>query len=134
MRAAPDAGRAVIAVSVLASFVAFLDGSVVNLALPAISADLGGGLALQQWVLDGYLLTLGALILVAGAISDEYGRLRVLRVGLAVFAGAAVRLQPASATFDLVPVVAGLVTWLICLPLLTERLRALDEMLAPLGL
>lgn len=90
MPAAPEAGRSVIAVAVLASFVAFLDGSVVNLALPAISADLGGGIALQQWVLDGYLLTLGALILVAGAISDEYGRVRVLRVGLAVFAVASV--------------------------------------------
>lgn len=70
----------------LASFVAFLDGSVVNLALPAISADLGGGLALQQWVVDGYLLALGALILVAGAVSDRYGRLAVLRAGLIVFA------------------------------------------------
>ena len=80
------ADRSVIAVAVLASFVAFLDGSVVNLALPAISTDLGGGLALQQWVVDGYLLALGALILVAGAISDEDGRLRVLRLGLAVFA------------------------------------------------
>ena len=48
--------RPLIAVAVLASFVAFLDGSVVNLALPAIAADLGGGLALQQWVVDGYLL------------------------------------------------------------------------------
>jgi EmrB/QacA subfamily drug resistance transporter len=73
---------------VLASFVAFLDGSVVNLALPAIGRDLGGGLALQQWVIDGYLLALGALILVAGAVSDQYGRLRVLRVGLGIFAGA----------------------------------------------
>jgi EmrB/QacA subfamily drug resistance transporter len=73
---------------VLASFVAFLDGSVVNLALPAISRDLGGGLALQQWVVDGYLLALGALILVAGAVSDQFGRLRVLRVGLGIFAGA----------------------------------------------
>jgi EmrB/QacA subfamily drug resistance transporter len=82
------ADRWVIAVAVLASFVAFLDGSVVNLALPAISADFGGGLALQQWVVDGYLLTLGALILVAGAISDQYGRLRVLRLGLVVFAAA----------------------------------------------
>jgi EmrB/QacA subfamily drug resistance transporter len=71
---------------VLASFVAFLDGSVVNLALPAISRDLGGGLALQQWVVDGYLLALGALILVAGAVSDQYGRLVVLRVGLGLFA------------------------------------------------
>ncbi len=81
-----SSGRVLIAVTVLASFVAFLDGSVVNLALPAISADLGGGLTLQQWVVDGYLLTLGALILVAGAISDALGRLTVLRAGLVIFA------------------------------------------------
>jgi EmrB/QacA subfamily drug resistance transporter len=78
--------RPLIAVAVLASFVAFLDGSVVNLALPAISREFGGGLALQQWVMDGYLLTLGALILVAGAISDTFGRLVVLRMGLVLFA------------------------------------------------
>ncbi|GAA2777522.1 MFS transporter [Mycolicibacterium pallens] len=77
--------RLLVAVAVLASFVAFLDGSVVNLALPAISAELGGGLVIQQWVVDGYLLTLGALILVAGAISDTFGRLTVLRTGLVVF-------------------------------------------------
>jgi EmrB/QacA subfamily drug resistance transporter len=81
-----DTDRPLIAVAVLASFVAFLDGSVVNLALPAIGREFGGGLALQQWVVDGYLLTLGALILVAGAISDQFGRLLVLRMGLAVFA------------------------------------------------
>lgn len=82
--------RRLVAVAVLASFVAFLDGSVVNLALPAISADLGGGLALQQWVIDGYLLTLGALILVAGAVSDQFGRLAVLRAGLLLFGVASV--------------------------------------------
>ncbi|MFG1929852.1 MFS transporter [Mycobacterium sp. NPDC048908] len=82
--------RPLIAVAVLASFVAFLDGSVVNLALPAISREFGGGLALQQWVLDGYLLTLGALILVAGAISDQFGRLSVLRMGVVVFGVASV--------------------------------------------
>src|SRR3954451_10746429 len=81
-----ETDRPLIAVAVLASFVAFLDGSVVNLALPAISRDFGGGLTLQQWVVDGYLLTLGALILVAGAISDTFGRLVVLRTGLVVFA------------------------------------------------
>jgi EmrB/QacA subfamily drug resistance transporter len=59
---------------------------VVNLALPAIAAEFDGGLALQQWVVDGYLLALGALILVAGAVSDQFGRLAVLRMGLAVFA------------------------------------------------
>jgi EmrB/QacA subfamily drug resistance transporter len=84
------ADRSLMAVAVLASFVAFLDGSVVNLALPAIAADLGGGLALQQWVVDGYLLALGALILVAGGVSDQFGRLAVLRSGLAVFAVASV--------------------------------------------
>jgi EmrB/QacA subfamily drug resistance transporter len=81
-----DGGRVLIAVTVLASFVAFLDGSVVNLALPAIAGELGGGLTLQQWVVDGYLLALGALILVAGAISDTFGRLAVLRAGLGLFA------------------------------------------------
>ena len=86
MRRDDSADRVVIAVAVLASFVAFLDGSVVNLALPAIAADFGGGLALQQWVVDGYLLALGALILVAGAVSDQFGRLVVLRTGLVVFA------------------------------------------------
>ena len=78
--------RPLLAVAILASFVAFLDGSVVNLALPAISREFGGGLTLQQWVVDGYLLTLGALILVAGAISDALGRLVVLRAGLVIFA------------------------------------------------
>src|SRR5215217_4771737 len=82
---AADTDKPLIAVAVLASFVAFLDGSVVNLALPAIGREFGGGLALQQWVVDGYLLTLGALILVAGAISDQFGRLAVLRMGVVVF-------------------------------------------------
>ncbi len=81
-RRADGTDRPLIAVAVLASFVAFLDGSVVNLALPAIGREFGGGLALQQWVVDGYLLALAALILVAGAISDQFGRLSVLRMGL----------------------------------------------------
>src|SRR5215208_2437804 len=85
-----DTDRPLIAVAVLASFVAFLDGSVVNLALPAIGREFGGGLALQQWVVDGYLLTLGALILVAGAVSDQFGRLSVLRMGVVVFGVASV--------------------------------------------
>ncbi|MGZ8747636.1 MAG: MFS transporter [Mycobacterium sp.] len=85
-RRADDTDQPLVAVAVLASFVAFLDGSVVNLALPAIGRDFGGGLALQQWVVDGYLLSLGALILVAGAISDQFGRLTVLRIGLTIFA------------------------------------------------
>jgi EmrB/QacA subfamily drug resistance transporter len=91
-------------VAILASFVAFLDGSVVNLALPAISDDLGGGLATQQWVVDAYLLTLGALILVAGSISDAFGRLPVLRIGLMLFGVASVAC--AVAPTDLVLIIA----------------------------
>lgn len=78
--------RLVLSISILASFVAFLDGSVVNVALPAISLDLGGGLVLQQWVVDAYLITLGALILLAGSLSDLFGRKRILNIGLIGFA------------------------------------------------
>lgn len=77
--------RSVLIVAILSSFVAFLDGSIINVALPAIAREFGGDLALQQWVVDGYLLSLGALILVAGSLSDTYGRVRVLRVGLIWF-------------------------------------------------
>lgn len=72
-------------ISILASFIAFLDGSIVNVALPAITRDLGGGLALQQWVVDAYLITLGALILIAGSLSDLFGRKRILQWGLIGF-------------------------------------------------
>ncbi|MEO7348321.1 MAG: MFS transporter [Terrimesophilobacter sp.] len=74
--------RLALAIAILASFVAFLDGSVVNVALPAISKELGGGLSTQQWVVDAYLITLGALILVAGSLSDVFGRVLVIRIGL----------------------------------------------------
>lgn len=86
--------RRVLLVAILASFVSFLDGTVVSVALPAIARELGGpgvaGLALQQWVVDAYLVTLGALMLVAGSISDVYGRRRVLAAGLVGFAVASV--------------------------------------------
>jgi EmrB/QacA subfamily drug resistance transporter len=78
--------RLVLIVAIFASFVAFLDGSVVNVALPAIVRDFGGGLVLQQWVVDAYLLTLGSLILVAGSLSDLFGRKKVLFAGLVGFA------------------------------------------------
>jgi EmrB/QacA subfamily drug resistance transporter len=58
---------------------------VVNVALPAIRRELGGGLSVQEWVLDSYLLTLSALLLLGGALGDRYGRKRVFLVGLAVF-------------------------------------------------
>ena len=81
----PTTQRHVLVVAILASFVAFLDGSIVNVALPAIVDELGGGIALQQWVVDAYLLTLGALILLAGSLSDALGRTRILFIGLIWF-------------------------------------------------
>ena len=86
---AGNRGRLLV-VAILASFVAFLDGTIVTVALPAISADLGGGLVTQQWTVNAYLLTLGALILLAGSLSDSYGRLLILRLGLIGFGAASV--------------------------------------------
>ena len=74
--------RLVLVVSILASFVAFLDSAIVNVALPAIQRELGGGLSAQQWIVDAYLLTLGSLILIAGSLSDLLGRKKILTLGL----------------------------------------------------
>ncbi|QGK70410.1 DHA2 family efflux MFS transporter permease subunit [Allosaccharopolyspora coralli] len=78
-------GRWLLVATMLGSGVAFLDGSVVNVALPAIGRDLGGGFAVLQWTVDAYLLTLGALLLLGGAIGDRYGRRRVFQLGLVLF-------------------------------------------------
>ena len=77
--------RLILFVAILASFLSLLDGSVVNVALPAITDELGGGLAAQQWVSSAYMLTLGALILVAGSLSDIFGRKRILTWGVIGF-------------------------------------------------
>jgi len=77
--------KLVLWIAILASAIAFLDGSVVNVALPAISQEFGGSFAVQQWVVDAYLLTLGAFMLTAGSLSDLFGRKRILAIGLAGF-------------------------------------------------
>ena len=71
--------------AIMGSFVTGLDATVVNIALPAIEHDLGGGLAGQQWVSNAYLLTLGSLILVGGSLGDVFGERRVFSVGVASF-------------------------------------------------
>ena len=68
----------------------FVDASVVNVALPAIQRDLGGGLATQQWIADAYLLTLGSLILVGGSLGDIFGEVRVFTLGVIAFGAASV--------------------------------------------
>jgi EmrB/QacA subfamily drug resistance transporter len=70
---------------ILGSGIALLDGTVVNVALPTIQRALGGGLAAQQWVVNGYLLTLGSLILIGGSLGDLYGERRVFALGVSGF-------------------------------------------------
>jgi EmrB/QacA subfamily drug resistance transporter len=76
--------------TILGSSIAFIDMTVVNVALPRIQHDLGGGLAAQQWVVDAYLLTLGSLILVGGSLGDIFGEVRLFAVGVAAFGVASV--------------------------------------------
>jgi len=78
--------RLTLAACILGSTIVFIDSSVVTVALPAMERDLGGGLALQQWVADAYLLTLGSLILVGGSLGDLFGQRRIFVIGVISFA------------------------------------------------
>jgi EmrB/QacA subfamily drug resistance transporter len=84
----PRSGPLVLAGTVLGSSLAFIDGSAVNLTLPVIQQQLGGGLAQTQWIMNAYLLMLGALVLAGGAAADRYGRLRVFVLGVGLFSAA----------------------------------------------
>ena len=77
--------RLTLLAAILGSGVATIDGSIVNVALPAIENDLGGGLTGQQWVSNAYLLALASLILIGGSLGDIYGERRVFALGIAAF-------------------------------------------------
>jgi EmrB/QacA subfamily drug resistance transporter len=77
--------RIALVASVLGSGIVFLDGTIVNVALPSIRASLNGGMADQQWVVEAYLLTLSSLLLVGGSLGDLLGRRRVFATGLVAF-------------------------------------------------
>jgi EmrB/QacA subfamily drug resistance transporter len=77
--------RLTLVAAILGSGVATIDGTIVNVALPAIEHDLGGGLTAQQWVSNAYLLTLGSLILIGGSLGDIYGERRVFSIGVGAF-------------------------------------------------
>jgi EmrB/QacA subfamily drug resistance transporter len=96
IRAGTPTARWVIASAALGSGIAFLDGTVVNVALPAIAEDLDAGVSGLQWTLDAYLVTLTALLLLGGSVGDQLGRRRAFLGGLAVFvvASAACGLAP----------------------------------------
>src|SRR3984893_2368885 len=74
-----------LAATILGSRLALFDGSVVNIALPAIQQALHADAASTQWIVNAYLLLLGALVLVGGSAADLYGRRRIFLVGLGVF-------------------------------------------------
>jgi EmrB/QacA subfamily drug resistance transporter len=78
--------RLTLIATILGSTVVFLDGTVVNVALPAISGDLDAGLAGQQWVVEAYMLTMVSLLLVGGSLGDQFGRRRIYVIGLIAFA------------------------------------------------
>ncbi|HEX8690798.1 MAG TPA: MFS transporter [Longimicrobium sp.] len=97
VRAAPEpepadarAGGRVLAAAVLGSSMAFIDGTVVNVALPVLQRALGADVADVQWVVEAYTLLLAALLLVGGSLGDRYGRRKVFAVGVLVFALASV--------------------------------------------
>jgi EmrB/QacA subfamily drug resistance transporter len=78
--------RVAVAATVLGSGMAILDQTVVNTALPSMARDLGLALSGMQWVVSAYVLTLGSLLLLGGALGDRYGRQRMFMLGLALFA------------------------------------------------
>jgi EmrB/QacA subfamily drug resistance transporter len=87
-QAVPGHGAWIIAATILGSSMAFIDGTVVNVALPALQTALGATLAGIQWVVEAYALLLGALLLTGGALGDMYGRRKVFTVGVALFSAA----------------------------------------------
>lgn len=97
-RAQAERGRArsvthpgwTIAATMLASSLAFVDGSVTNVALPAMGNDLGGDAARLPWIINAYLLPLSALLLLGGAAGDHFGRRRMLMAGITLFALASI--------------------------------------------
>src|SRR2546428_2544465 len=85
-------GRWVLAATILASSMAFIDGTVVNVALPALQSSLNATAVDLQWVIEAYSLLLSALLLVGGSLGDHYGRRRIFLIGVALFAAAAAAL------------------------------------------
>src|SRR5580658_2024826 len=83
-------GTWVLAATILASSMAFIDSTVVNVALPALQSSFGANVVDVQWVVEAYGLTLAALILVGGSMGDIFGRRRMFLLGVAVFTAASI--------------------------------------------
>src|SRR5215212_9546712 len=77
--------RLALLAAIVGTAIVMIDGTVVNVALPSIQADLGGGLSSQQWLVNAYLLTLSSLLLVGGSLGDVLGERRVFAAGVGGF-------------------------------------------------
>src|SRR5881275_32287 len=86
----PSPNRWTLAATILASSMTFIDATVVNVALPALQADLQATITDVQWVIEAYALFLGALILVGGSLGDQFGRKRVFLFGVIFFTAASI--------------------------------------------
>jgi O-antigen ligase len=104
------AGVALMVTTVLASAVASIDANVIKVAIPAIGRDLHAGTAALQWSVTGYLVTVAALLLLAGALADRFGRRRLVGVGLGVMLVASVlcAIAPSIGTLIAARVVQGI--------------------------
>ncbi|KAA3647925.1 MAG: MFS transporter [Chloroflexi bacterium] len=80
------AGLWVLVATILGSAIAFIDGTVVNVALPVLQEDLGATISQTQWIVEAYMLFLAALILVGGSLGDHFGRKRIYTIGIVIFA------------------------------------------------
>jgi EmrB/QacA subfamily drug resistance transporter len=129
LRMGTAAGRWLVAVCVLGSGIAFIDGTVVNAALPAIATDLSADLADLQWVITGYLLTLSSFIVLGGSLGDRYGRRRIFLVGLAAFAATSLVCAVAPTVTALI--VARLVQGAAAALLLPSSLALISASFAP---
>src|SRR5439155_18634281 len=86
----PSSRRWTLAATIIGSSMSFIDATVVNVALPALQADLHATITEVQWVIEAYALFLGALILVGGSLGDQFGRKRVFLAGVVLFTIASV--------------------------------------------
>src|SRR5438132_4806459 len=82
--------RWILAATILGTSMAFIDGSVINIALPVLQKSRSATVTVSQWIVDAYLLVLASLLLAGGALGDHFGRMRMFAAGIAVFAGASV--------------------------------------------
>ncbi|HEY0511254.1 MAG TPA: MFS transporter [Thermoanaerobaculia bacterium] len=98
----PGRERWVLVATILGSSMTFIDGTAVNVALPALQADLGATVSEVQWVIEAYALFLSALLLVGGSLGDRYGRRRIFLLGVAAFAVASAACGLAANTGQLI--------------------------------